>query len=177
MTVYAIPEQNPRLYINVASNHPMMMAAQAVALGQSLDLKQKVGVVLARFRGRTNPMDLLGPWQIVSVGANGSRYHEDNGCERLRRGSKSGEDYELCGGCSPENHAEAKAVRHALALRDVGVDIAGLDAYMFGHWWACRPCWEALKSIGVKSIYLLNSAKNYFDPASPYFAYAKEPTK
>lgn len=164
MTVY---EQNPDLYHRLSETHPLMIAARGVAMGQSLDLKQKVGVVLAR-------MDLDGPTahgdlEILGVGANGSTYHAEHGCKRLELGCKSGEGYDLCPGCSPENHAEATAIRNAIGRRTaLG---PGVVAIMWGHWWACGDCWARLRAVGVDRIYLLFQARAHFDPASPYFVF------
>lgn len=152
-----IPEQQATLYHRLDNSHSLMRAARAIALGMSLDLKQRVGAVIARNGA------------ILGVGANGSGYHALHGCRRKELGCKTGEGYDLCEGCSPQNHAEAAALAHA---RSRGIDVAGAQVVMWGHWWACRDCWASLRIAGIDRISLIHDARSYFDPESPDFGSA-----
>jgi len=48
------------------------------------------------------------------------------------------------------------------AAHDVGADPAGADLYMYGHWWACEPCWKVLIDAGVRDVYLVENAHEVF---------------
>jgi hypothetical protein len=61
-------------------------------------------------------------------------------------GSKTGEDYELCG----SEHAESNASKLAFETREVpGV------ALLFGHNWICRECQLALQAVGVRRFVIM----------------------
>jgi deoxycytidylate deaminase len=130
----------------VPEDDPWMREARRVAETTSLDARQPVGSVVVR-DGR-----------IVGRGANGSLYHELHGCERARRGSRSGEDYHLCEGCSPANHSEATA------LDDAGASAAGADLYMWGHTWCCDACTEAMEAAAIDRVWLVQGCEEMFGP-------------
>jgi hypothetical protein len=44
----------------------------------------------------------------------------------------------------------------------LGVSPIGSDAYMYGHWWACEPCWSALLEAGVQNLYVIDDAHERF---------------
>lgn len=159
MTLPVDPQDvNAYEYVEGVGN-ALMGTAVRHALTCSLDLKQKVACLLVDITG--NP---------VGIGANGSDYHEQHGCERQRRGCKSGEGYELCEGCSPANHAEAKAIANAVT-RGNTMMLPGATAYIWGHWWACSTCIERLREYGVERIVLLKDARKWFDATSPHFVF------
>lgn len=60
-------------------------------------------------------------------------------CKRI--GYPTGEGYELCDGCNYPNHAEFKALQ--------GVDAKGATLYLFGHYYACIPCSNAIEAAGA----------------------------
>ncbi len=91
---------------------------------------------------------------IIGKAANGSKYHEENDCVRVSRGIPTGQGYELCPGCSPVNHSESKAVTNVLAS---GQDTIGGEIYLYGHWWCCQPCSEAMEKSGVSKVHLSKS--------------------
>ncbi len=102
---------------------------------------------------------------IVGIGANGSDYHENNECERVKRGSKTGEDYELCEGCHPKNHSEQSAINDA---REVGIqNLEGAELYLWGHWWCCEPCWNAMLDSGISKVHLLEGSEVLFNREDP----------
>ena len=62
-------------------------------------------------------------------------------CPRVTAGSKTGEDYHLCGSTHAEANAAAKVPDHAHG--------GGGTAFLFGHDWFCRDCQHALTDAGV----------------------------
>lgn len=103
---------------------------------------------------------------IVGIAANGSDYHENNECERVKLGSKTGEDYDKCEGCHPKNHSEPKAVADALSRID-GESLDGAELYLWGHWWCCEPCWNAMLSAGITTVLLLENSEVLFNKQEP----------
>lgn len=126
----------------------------------------------ARNFARTNSLDKTMPGAAVivldgveqGIGANGSKYHEEHGCERVRLGCKSGQGYELCEGCSPKNHSEAKAIAAAKAL---GNNTLGATLYLWGHWWCCRDCWDAIITAGIARVVLMENSEVLFNKDNP----------
>jgi deoxycytidylate deaminase len=101
--------------------------------------------------------------KIIAHGANGSDYHEKHGCERKKQGIPTGEGYELCEGCHPKNHAEAKALKDARAQGLTRKDTRGSEVYLWGHWWCCQPCWEKMIAAGIKNVYLQENSQILFN--------------
>lgn len=101
---------------------------------------------------------------ILGTGANGSDYHKKQKCQRVILGCRSGEGYELCEGCHPKNHSEPSAIRDAIKN---GRDTNGADLYLWGHWWCCKPCWDAMVEAGIKDIYLLENSEVLFNKEHP----------
>jgi deoxycytidylate deaminase len=64
-------------------------------------------------------------------------------CPRVTAGSKTGEDYHLCG----STHAEANAA----ALVPDRAHGGGGTAFLYGHNWFCGPCQWALQKAGVST--------------------------
>lgn len=94
--------------------------------------------------------------RVIGEGRNGG---EDPPaiCVRKERGIPTGQQYELCPGCDPRNHAEPSAIRNA-----GGEPTKGADLYLFGHWWCCEPCWNAMIAAGIRNVYLVESATERF---------------
>jgi deoxycytidylate deaminase len=130
----------------VPASNPFMEAAKAASL-QSLDSNAPNGSVVVK------------NGQIVASGTNGSTYHLDHPCVRVLRGIPTGQGYELCEGCHPKNHSEAKALADAEAKR---IDPAGSDIYLWGHWWCCEPCWNAMIGAGIRDVYLMEGSYELF---------------
>lgn len=141
-----IPEGRTIEY--VPSSNPFMRAAREMALTRSNDNSVKTGVVIVK------------NGEIIGRGANFSEYHSTFTCVRVEKGCKSGEGYDLCAGCAPTNHAEPQAVKNAQAA---GHDTTGADAYLWGHWWCCKDCWDAMISGGIEHYYLLEGSEVYFN--------------
>ncbi|MBI3334993.1 MAG: hypothetical protein HY001_00650 [Candidatus Portnoybacteria bacterium] len=83
-------------------------------------------------------------------------------CPRRVFQSPSGEDYHLCPRhCHPNNHSELLSLNDA--ARKGGKDASkGASLYMYGHWWCCKPCWDAMAGAGIKDIYLIEGATELF---------------
>ena len=131
----------------VAEDHEFMQIAKNAALKGSLDSAHPTGAVLVK--------DGI----PIGAGANGSAFHTRVGCVLKLLKVPTGKLYGLCGGCSPKNHAEQKAIKDALAK---GKDVKNADIYLWGHWWCCESCWHAMIKAGVNQVYLPNRAFEKF---------------
>lgn len=140
-----LPPERKILYVDPANEY--MQRAKQVAEEDSLDKQHPTGAVLVK------------DGAILSVGANGSKFHERFGCVRKLVKAPTGKLYGLCGGCSPENHAEQKAIR---AASKEGHELAGADLYLWGHWWCCGSCWAAMIKAEVRHVYLPKEAWKSF---------------
>ncbi len=136
----------------VPADNPFMRMARTYAKEHSLDKVMPNACVIAK--GGT----------AVAAGANGSDFHENNECERIKQGVPTGQGYELCEGCHPKNHGEQSAIADAISK---GVDTQDADIYLWGHWWCCEPCWNAMVHAGIKDVYLLEGSEILFDKNHP----------
>ena len=141
-----IPEGRTIVY--VPADNEYMVIAKAYAKENSLD------------KAMPNCSVIVKDGSIIGMGANGSTYHETHECERVKRGIPTGQGYELCEGCSPKNHGEPKAIKDA---QDKGNDTRGADLYMWGHWWCCEPCWNAMIEAGIRQVYCLENSEVLFN--------------
>jgi deoxycytidylate deaminase len=136
----------------VAADDPLLQAAKAYALAESLDENVPTGSVIVK------------DGQIIGRGANGSKYHELHGCERVRLGIPTGTQYELCEGCHPKNHSEPRAVADAI---ENGHDPHGATLYLWGHWWCCEPCWNAMLGAGITTVRLMEDSQTLLNRDAP----------
>lgn len=96
--------------------------------------------------------------KIIGQGCNGDGWHQDNNrCVRIEKNMQTGVGYEECPGCESNHHAERSAFLHATE------DAVGAELYLYGHWWICISCWNAITEKKIKHIYLLENAENLFD--------------
>ncbi|MBI5794301.1 hypothetical protein HZA87_04465 [Candidatus Uhrbacteria bacterium] len=86
-------------------------------------------------------------------------------CPRIVLDCPSGTGYELCDLHDAPGHSERMVLQ---AAWEAGVDPAGADVYMFGHWWACEPCWTALIEAGVRDLYVVDDAHERFSRDKVY---------
>ncbi|HEX5797895.1 MAG TPA: deaminase [Candidatus Saccharimonadales bacterium] len=147
-----IPKGREINYVD-ASNE-FIQAAKQFAQENSLDENMPTGSAIV-FEGR-----------IIGRGANGSDYHQKHGCERVRRGIPTGQSYELCEGCHPKNHSEPKAIKDA-KKNNPDADFSKADLYLWGHWWACEPCWKAIEKAGLRNVYLASGSHKHFNKQHP----------
>ncbi len=137
-----IPEGREILYVE--EGNTFMMAAKKSAEDLSSDKEHPTGAVV------------VCDGEIVARGANTSDYHEKHGCRRKERGIPTGQQYELCDGCNPKNHAEQTA------LEKMQQCCKNPDLYLWGHWWCCESCWEKMIESGVRNVYLVEGAEEKF---------------
>lgn len=104
--------------------------------------------------------------EVIGIAANGSDFHETNGCERVRLNMPSGQGYELCEGCSPKNHGEPKAVANAQE-RTGEERLDGAEIYLWGHYWCCEPCWDSMVDAGITTVYLVDGSEVLFNKTHP----------
>lgn len=138
----------------VDENNEFIQAAKNFAKTNSLDKHMPTGSAVVK-DGR-----------VIGLGANGSDYHEKHGCERVKRNIPTGQGYELCEGCHPKNHSEPKAISDA-RKKHPEVNLKGADLYLWGHWWACEPCWIAMESAGIRDVYLVSKSHKIFNKSHP----------
>lgn len=136
----------------VAAENPYMLDAREFARAFSLDAVMPGAAVIVR-RG-----------VILGSGANGSEYHKENGCKRVALRCKSGEGYELCEGCHPKNHSEPSAIRDA---KKNGNETKGASLYLWGHWWCCKSCWDAMIEAEIDYVFLLAGSETLFNKEHP----------
>lgn len=145
-----IPAGEKILYVGI--DNEFLLAARDYSLKNSLDKVMPTGSVIV-LNGK-----------IIGRGANGSNYHDKFGCERVRQNIPTGQGYELCEGCHPKNHSEPRAIAEALKQSE---DLSKAELYLWGHWWLCEPCWNAIKSAGIKRVYLQANSEIYFNKSHP----------
>lgn len=136
----------------VSADNQFMKEARAFAKKNSLD------------KTMPNASFIVKDGEIIGHGANGSTYHEEHGCERVRLGIPTGQGYELCEGCHPKNHGEPKAIADAQKHDN---DTQGAEIYLWGHWWCCEPCWNAMREAGIHKVYLLENSEILFNKDKP----------
>ena len=145
-----LPEGRTIKYVN--ENDSFMQVAKKIAKAFSLDETMPGGAIVVK------------EGIVVGIGANGSDYHKKNPCQRIILGCKTGEGYNLCEGCHPKNHSEPKAISNA---KERGWDTRGADLYLWGHWWCCRWCWNAMIEAGIGDVYLLDGSEVLFNKNHP----------
>ncbi len=133
-------------YVSISNKY--MKEAFLYAKEHSLDKQVPTGSVLV-----SND-------EIIGKGANGSDYHDHHVCERVRLNVPTGQGYELCEGCHYKNHSEVRAIEDA---KKNGFNTQNSELYLWGHWWCCRWCREAMDKAGVKKVFLLKNAHKLFN--------------
>jgi deoxycytidylate deaminase len=136
----------------VSENDRFMAAARHLAEFESLDKTMPGAAVIVQDE------------VIIGGAANGSDYHEKHDCERVRLGCKTGEGYELCEGCHPKNHSEAKAIQDA---QENSKNTQGADLYLWGHWWCCKWCWDVIIEAGIERVFLVDDSEILFNKEHP----------
>ena len=141
-----IPEGRKILY--VPESNPFIQKAKEYAREHSLDSTMPTGSVVV-MNGN-----------ILGLAANGSDYHKTHECDRIKQNIPTGQGYELCEGCHPKNHSESRAVTNA---KQTGHETKGADLYLWGHYWCCEPCWNAMISAGIENVYLMEGSEVLFN--------------
>ncbi len=103
-------------------------------------------------------VDNLG--QIIAQGANSGQNYIIP-CLRYQHNCSSGKGYKYCRDeCIQTSHAEVSAINN---LSDEDKTTPGKSLYLFGHYWCCQSCWQAMISAGIYRVCLLLDAQNIFD--------------
>lgn len=131
----------------MAGDHEFMQMARHAAESGSLDKLHPTGAILVQ------------EGVPIGAGANGSWVHTYIGCVRKLFRVPTGQRYGLCSGCSPKNHAEQQAIKDAFKK---GKPVKGADIYLWGHWWCCESCWDAMIKAGINNVYLPKEAWEQF---------------
>lgn len=134
-----------RAYKYVPHDHPHMQAAACARQECAGDPLFPVGIVLVH------------NGEVVARAGNGFNRGpgEPHVCPRLLAFSKTGEGYDLCSLHDASGHSEPMLMA---AAKKAGIPTDGADAYMYGHWWACEPCWKVLIDGGVRDLYVTDDA-------------------
>lgn len=144
-----------RLLKYVPVDHPFMIAAAKARDECAGDPLYPVGIVMVK-DGR-----------VVARAGNG--FNRGPGkvhvCPRIVLDCPSGTGYELCDLHDAPGHSERMLLQ---AAKEAGVDPVGSDVYMFGHWWACEPCWTALIEAGVRDLYVVDDSHERFSRDKVY---------
>jgi deoxycytidylate deaminase len=92
--------------------------------------------------------------KVIGKAGNGLTYHTLKTCERKKLNMPTGQGYHMCNGNHlPENHSEPKAIRNAMQEGNSKL-LNGATAYLYGHWWSCKDCSDAMEKAGIKKLYL-----------------------
>lgn len=128
---------------------PHMIAAEVARRECAGDSLYPVGVVLVQ------------DGQVLARAGNGFNRGSSTKhiCPRVVLECPSGTGYDLCTLHDSIGHAEPMLMQVAL---EQGINPAGCDVYMFGHWWCCEPCWNAMLDAGVRDVYVLDDAHERF---------------
>jgi deoxycytidylate deaminase len=149
-----LPDGKEIMY--VPADNPYMREAELCHRTLSTDLQHPTGAVVVL----NNVIVGKGANQSALKNASLLRLHKKGWCIRRWFGVPSGKKYWLCPGCSSfRYHAEAQAVHDALSRTS---SIAGGDLYLYGHWWCCKPCWDAMITSGIARVYLVENATELF---------------
>jgi deoxycytidylate deaminase len=157
-----LPEGREIKYVD--PDNGFMLQAKEAARTQSTDMLQPTGVVVVKDD------------EVLGSGANHSwagkfkffnKAHKNGLCVRKFFKIPSGKGYWTCPGCvTNKNHAEGSACRNA--IKKHGKErVAGADLYLWGHWWCCQTCWNAMIDAGIRDVYLQSDAEVLFDRDSP----------
>ena len=91
------------------------------------------------------------------------KWHKSWMCIRRWIKAKTGTYYWICPGCaSSRNHSERRAIQN-VKKAGKGDMLQGADIYLAGHWWCCKPCWDAMIEAGINRVYLVENAKESFE--------------
>lgn len=151
-----LPEGRSFKYVPVTD--PFMAECKKVTLEQSTEYNHPTGSVIVK------------DGKIVGTGANQSifknrkiqEFHKKHFCIRRFFKIKTGTKYWMCPGCAQfHNHAEPRSIRDA-HRRNGAKSTEGADMYHWGHWWCCKPCWDAMIAAGIKDVYLVEGATEQF---------------
>jgi len=139
----------------VSESDPFMQAAALARAECAGDSTYPVGAVLVRDE------------KVLARAGNGFNRGpgEKHICPRIVMNCPSGTGYDLCHLHDAPGHAEPMLMA---AAKEQGIETAGADVYLYGHWWCCEPCWKAMIDSGVRDVYLLEQAHEVFSRERVY---------
>jgi len=154
---YSEPFQDGSLTLFYTSTSDQFMQKAKAAIVCSTDHRHPTAAVVVKddaiLMQDANQSGFKNPWLI--------RVHELGWCVRRFLRIKSGTHYWLCPGCAKSyDHAESRAARTAADKYPDRVN--GATLYLYGHFWCCQPCCEAMVRAGVKEVVLLEGAYTAF---------------
>lgn len=156
-----LPEGRTILY--VPENNPFMQEAKEVARKESTEKRFSTGAVIVRVRDSV----------VVSKGANKASLTSESlinlhkkYCIRRILGIPSGQKYWLCPGCAAgDHHAEYRASKKLIKQ---GFDKSDqFDLYLWGHWWACKDCWDKMIEVPIRNLYVMEGSEVLFNEKDP----------
>lgn len=141
----------------VPLDNPFLQEAKRVACSESTDLKQPTGAVLVQngniVAHASNQSALTEPTLL--------RWHRKFLCIRKLLKIPTGTGYWMCPGCAGSSyHAEARLMRKA---KKQNIRTEGGDIYLWGHWWCCEPCWNAMLEGGISNVYVADTSAEIFN--------------
>lgn|SRR3990167_2244581 len=156
-----LPKGKKINYVDASNKY--MNAAKKVRDTESTDLAFSTGAVIVKNN------------KIIGQAGNKAGYtlpfmiklHANGLCFRRMLKIKSGQKYWLCPGCATnKKHAENMAIKDAITKGNQD-KLPGADLYLYGHWWCCEPCWNAMINAGIKNVYLLKKSEVLFNLENP----------
>ena len=151
---YSEPFMDGRLQLFFVPKADEFMEAAFTVRHESTDKRHSTGAVVVQ------------DGKILSMESNQSgfkhqaliRMHEKGLCVRKLLHVPSGKGYGLCLGCAKSHdHAESRAAR--AAAHKYPDKAKGATLYLAGHWWACKPCCNAMIEAGITKVILEEGAK------------------
>lgn len=143
-----LPEGRSFQYVSV--DHPWMLEAAKARAQCAGDSLFPVGAVLVK------------DGQLLARAGNG--FNRGAGhrhiCPRVVFECPSGTGYDLCSLHDAPGHAEPMVIE---AAQKLGHESIGADMYLFGHWWCCEPCWDAMIQAGIQDVYVTDDAHERFN--------------
>ncbi len=152
-----LPKGRDILYVPKDNN--FMQMAKETAFEESTDKRFSTGAVIVRVNDGV----------VVSRGANNVPFtnrhlinlHKKY-CVRKLFKIPSGQKYWVCPGCPGGNHhaeytASKKLIKQGYDKKD------SFDLYLWGHWWACKDCWDKMLEIPIRNLYLMEDSEILFN--------------
>lgn len=94
--------------------------------------------------------------EIIWMGSNVSKFHEENWCNRKdvnwKSLYKSWEWYDICPWCNPKtSHSEPDSIDDCIKKGNLD-KLKDSTLFLYGHFWPCPNCWETCREYWIKNI-------------------------
>lgn len=154
---YSEPFRNGSLRLFYTSSDDEFMTLAREVIMNSTDKRHPTAAVVVKdgkvLASAANQSGFKHPYLI--------RLHEIGWCVRKLFRVRSGAHYWLCPGCAnARDHAESRASK--LALAKYPQRMMNTRLYLYGHWWCCKDCCEAMEKTRVREVVLLEGASRLF---------------